>query len=285
MPIDHSLVVPIILGVLGCNVLCLLGMLLLRPARRLAAAVVASSPLPPFRACLAEFLGTFLLVFVALLAAHSGQVVSALAIGAAVAAMSAALGRYSGGHFNPAVTLGVVAVGRLHPLLAIAYWLAQAAGAAAAAFALAGSLSPEFVSAAVPAPVEPATPAGAVILEAVVAFLLVMAVVGCGEKHALLQPLAVGLALAAGSLAISPYSGAAINPARYFGPALVAQNWTHWVVYVAGPCLGGSFAAVLLQFVFLDSSEDAATTEDAARPEERAESPRLLPWEEADEAA
>jgi MIP family channel proteins len=257
MPLDLSVLVPIILGVLGCNVLCLLVMLWPKVGRRLTGQ--APGLMRPFRACLGEALGTFALVFVASLTAlgKTDLLGTALAQGLIVAGMIAALGRFSGGHYNPAVTLGVVAAGRLHPVLGAAYWLAQFGGAvmAVALFAILGWA--DAVSAATPAiQGDSVTLPAAVMLEAVATFFLVLVVFGSTlDERAprVIHPLAVGLTVTVGVLSIGAFTGAALNPARFAGPALVAGQWTEWVVYVAGPCLGGSLAAVLMQFFFLDS--------------------------------
>jgi glycerol uptake facilitator-like aquaporin len=254
MPFDVSVLVPVIIGVLGCNVLCLLVMLLPRSGRRRLIGGGAGL-LAPCRACLAEAIGTFAVVFVASLTAltQTDPVGSALAQGLIVAGMIAALGRFSGGHYNPAVTLGVVASGRLHPVLGTAYWLAQFSGAVAAAVLFAGlgwiAVTPEVH-------LEMVTVPAGVMVEAVATFFLVLVVFGSTlDERAprVVHPLAVGLTVTVGVLALGPLTGGALNPARFAGPALVAQKWTHWVVYIAGPCLGGSLAAVLMQFFFLDS--------------------------------
>jgi glycerol uptake facilitator-like aquaporin len=266
MPIDLSVLVPIILVVLGGNVLCLL-VLLVKPLRGPARRALVGRHLilvRPFRACLAEALGTFALVFVACLATLHGtdRIGAAFAQGSIVAVMISALGRQSGGHYNPAITLGVVAAGRLHPLLGAAYWLAQLGGAIGAAGLFAGLGWADVLAAATPA-VRTAgaasttvTVPAAIMLEAVATFFLVLVVFGSAlDERAprVIHPLAVGLTVAVGVLSIGAFTGGALNPARYLGPALVAQRWTGGMVYVAGPCLGGSLAAVLMQFFFLDS--------------------------------
>jgi glycerol uptake facilitator-like aquaporin len=258
MPLDLSVLVPIILALLGCNILCLLVMLVLKPGRR---RLPGSSQglLRPFRACLAEAIGTFALVFVVILLAlnNNDLLGSALAQGFTVAVMIAALGRFSGGHYNPAVTLGIVAAGRLHPVLAVGYWLAQTGGAIAAALLFAALGWADAVSTAAPVVSgQGITLPAAVVLEAFATFFLVLVVFGSAlDERAprVIHPLAVGLTVTVAVLCIGTLTGGVLNPARYTGLALVAQQWTAWVVYVAGPCLGGSVAAVLMQFFFLDS--------------------------------
>jgi glycerol uptake facilitator-like aquaporin len=257
---DESLVVPCVLGVLGCNVLCVVGLLCLRPSAGKALRGEGKPVIvPALRALVAELVGTFAVVFVGMLAVRGGGapggLVVALAYGLVVAGMMAGLGALSGGHFNPAVTLGLVAVGRLHPLLGVGYWLAQMGGAAGAASLLMLLFGPAAVGGAVPSPAADVPLHAAVLLEVVATFFLVLVLFGTavdprGPK--VIAPLAVGLTAAVGVLAVGPLSGGALNPARYFGPALAAQDLQRWVVYLAGPCLGGCIAAVLMQFVLLE---------------------------------
>jgi aquaporin Z len=229
---------------------------------------------PALRVLLAELIGTFALVFVGILAgqgalpgaqAPASLLVAALAYGLVVSVLMAALGAISGGHFNPAVTLSLVAVGRLHPVLGVCYWLAQVAGAVVAACLLLLLFGPATVLAGLPAPA-PALPLHvAVLLEAVATFFLVLVTFGTaidprGPK--LIAPLAVGLTVGVGVLAIGPLTGAALNPARYFGPALAGLDLTRWVIYLAGPCLGGCIAAVLMQFVLFEGEADPPRAEE-----------------------
>ena len=65
-----------------------------------------------------------------------------------------------------------------------------------------------------------------------------------------------------GVLAVGPLTGAALNPVRFFGPALILQEPGMWVVYLVGPCMGGSIAAVLMQFLFLTDDAAPAAADD-----------------------
>jgi glycerol uptake facilitator-like aquaporin len=141
-------------------------------------------------------------------------------------------------------------------VLGLAYALAQVGGAAGAACLLAGLGWAEVVSAAAPAIAATMNPSSAVALEAVATFFLVLVLFGSSlDERAprVIHPLAVGLTVSVGVLSIGAFTGGALNPARFLGPALVAQHWTGSAVYVAGPCLGASLAAVLMQFFFLDA--------------------------------
>jgi glycerol uptake facilitator-like aquaporin len=258
MAIDLSVLGPILLGVLGCNVLLLLVLLVLEPARRVLTRQQIGL-VRPFRACLAEAIGTFALVFVVCLVGlgKMDRVGAAVAQGAIIAVMIAALGRFSGGHFNPAVTLGVVVAGRLHPVLGAAYWLAQLGGAVSAALLVAVLGWPDGTAVGAPASTTAnvSVPA-AIVLEATASFFLVLVFFGSAlDRRAprVIHPLAVGLTVTVGVLSIGSFTGGALNPAQFVGPALVLRQWTHWFACIAGPCLGGSLAAVLMQYFFLES--------------------------------
>ena len=205
----------------------------------------------------AEFLGTFTLCFVgqgAILAQRmaapleSGLLAIAVAHGLALAVMISALGGLSGGHFNPAVTFGFLVTGRQTAISAVAYWVSQLLGAVVASLALV-TVFPDDVWRAASlgaAAVNPGlTDFGAVIVEFILTFLLVSAVWGTAvdERRPMIGGFGIGLAVTMDILIGGPLTGAAMNPARAFGPAVVAGYWpSHWVYWV-GPLLGGGAAA------------------------------------------
>ena len=207
----------------------------------------------------AEFLGTFTLCFVgqgAICAQQmggtlgSGLLPIAIAHGMALAVMISALGAVSGGHLNPAVTFGFLVTGRQSAGSAMAYWVSQLLGAVAASFLLRG-LFPASVwqSVHLGAPgVSPEVPlAGALLAEFVMTFFLVTAVWGTAvdERGPKIGGFGIGLAVTMDILIGGPLTGAAMNPARAFGPALAASAWSgHWVYWVA-PMLGGGAAALV----------------------------------------
>jgi MIP family channel proteins len=262
MRIADELIVPIAVGVFACNVACAVWLIVFhRPGRK----AVRPTKRPLFdnalRGCVAEAIGTFAIVFLGTLAAWGGPVGAtgvpslvavALAVGLTVAVMMTTFGNASGGHFNPAVTLGLVAAGRLHPLVGVFYWLAQMLAAVMASVLLFGMFGPASLKSALPAPAEQVTLYAALAVEAISTFFVVLVFFGTsdfrGPKY--IAPLAVGSMVAACILAIGPLTGAALNPARYLGPALLLGEAETWVVYLAGPCLGGCTAAVLMQFFF-----------------------------------
>ena len=213
----------------------------------------------------AEFLGTFTLCFIgegAICAQRlatpldTSLVPIALAHGLALVVMISALGAVSGGHFNPAVTFGFVVTGRQSIASALAYWVSQLLGALAAS-ALLVVLFPDQVLQVVrigTPTLNPAlTPLGGVLLEFVMTFLLVTAVWGTAvdERHPPLGGLVIGLTVTMDILAGGPLTGAAMNPARAFGPAAISGTWeSHWIYWV-GPLLGGAAAALVYHLLVL----------------------------------
>ena len=215
---------------------------------------------------IAEGIGTLLFVFIGagsvVLGSHinggdaGGLVGVALAHGLALAVLISALGPISGGHFNPAVTFGVWITGHIDAARAGMYVLAQLLGAAAGALALRivfneASWGP--VAIGTPA-VDPAIGiAGAIIVEAILTVVLLLAVFGTAidRRAPKIGGLAIGLAVTADVLMGGPLTGAAMNPARAFGPALVSGQWVGQIVYWVGPLVGGILAALLWQHVLL----------------------------------
>lgn len=217
---------------------------------------------------LAEVIGTFTLIFagagaiVANEATHGGVSLLGIAFahGLAIAVMVSALGAISGGHFNPAVTFGFLCAGRMRLARAIEYVVAQCAGAALGGIAL-WVTYPHAPAAAThlgTPSLAPGLGAGAgIALEAIGAFFLVMVVFGTAV-HSGRPPvggLAIGLTITMDILAFGPLTGAAMNPARAFGPALVAGAWTDQLVYWIGPLVGGGVAGALFGWAYVGAPE------------------------------
>ena len=229
-----------------------------------------------WRAVLAELIGTLLFVFVG---AGSVVVITgvigvsplddvaaltaiALAHGLAIALLVAATARISGGHINPAVTFGAVITGRMKLSTGVLYVGAQLTGAVIGALLL---------EAAVVGEVEGSLGAhglnlgaldgegGGVLVEAVLTFVLVFTVFATAidpRGMANLAPVAIGLAVLVDHLVGVPLTGASMNPARSFGPALVADVWdNHWVYWV-GPLAGGGIAALAYYLTFMWGREE-----------------------------
>lgn len=219
---------------------------------------------------MAEFFGTFLLIFIGAGAicadqfmgdAGGGIVAIAAAHGLAIACGVAAVGPISGAHFNPAVTLGFWVTRKMGTLAALLYWLAQLAGAIAAAHLLKALLPAEIwgpVMLGTPALAADFTRLQGMVLECVLTFFLVFVFLataldarnGCRS----LAPLAIGFAVAIGVFCGAPFTGAALNPARALGPALAGGFWSNHGVYWVGPLAGGVLAAALCDFLYLRHS-------------------------------
>ncbi|MFC0005644.1 MIP/aquaporin family protein [Micromonospora siamensis] len=224
----------------------------------------------------AEFLGTLLLVFFGVGSAvfarvQGGVVVVALAFGFVLLALVYTIGPLSGSHVNPAVTLGVLLSGKISPLGAVAYWIAQFAGATVASFVIwaltrwgdvvdqTGALGSNGYGAHINA-------GGAAVLETILTFLfvLVVLVVTSRAERAGVAGLAIGLALAAAHLVAITLDGTSVNPARSFGPAVFAggsalrQLW----LFIVFPLVGGALAALVAPLF------TGANTHYRAEPEE-----------------
>lgn len=211
----------------------------------------------------AEFIGTFALIFVAAGAAAFGriEVDYALANGLVIAVMVSAFGFISGGHFNPAVTLGFLVTRRIAPALAVWYWLVQLAGATSAALLLKWILPKSIQTAGnlgVPSLQNGIASGPAVVVEAILTFFLVVVIFATAvdERGTFKQiaGLAIGFAIAFDVMMGAPFTGAAMNPARAFGPQLVGNHWSHFWVWYVGPLAGAVIAASIYEMLYLRPS-------------------------------
>ena len=223
----------------------------------------------------AEFIGAFALTFFgagAIMVGSAGLLGVALAHGLAIALMVTVFAHISGGHFNPAITLGFVATRRIELRLAVVYWLNQFAGACIAALLLWWIFPAEAIAPArLGAPtLHPSIGSGAgVVLEAIMTGFLVLAVFGLAvDERGAFKAVAgfgIGLVITMDVLAGGPLTGAAMNPSRAFGPELVYRVWESytWIYYV-GPAAGAIVAALLYEFLFLRPRAQAAPAGTAA---------------------
>jgi MIP family channel proteins len=204
------------------------------------------------RPCIAEFIGTFALIFVgigAIKTAGHDTLAVAVAHGLTIAAFVSATLHISGGNFNPAVTFGLVCGGHMSWATAIRYWIAQLLGATAAAFICLCIFNRDVVVNGTPQLAVDAaasglgiTPGQGILVEAILTFFLVFVVHGTAvdERGRRVAGLAIGATITLDILFGGPLTGAAMNPARVFGPALVAGFWKAHYVYWIGPMLGGA---------------------------------------------
>lgn len=225
------------------------------------------------KAAVAEFVATFALILIGAGATilYLNGVLDltgvALASGLVLAIMVSITAHLSGGFVNPAVSVSLWATGKLAGDRAAILIGAEVLGAVAGALvlrALAPAQAWEAAQGGTPALADGYAAAKGVLVEAITTFFLVFAVFGTVvddrgpfEKTA---GFTIGLVLAFGILAFGPYTGAAMNPARWFGPALAANDWADWYVWVVGPLAGGIVAGVVYWSVFLRDRDAAAPT-------------------------
>ncbi len=212
---------------------------------------------------LAEMIGTFALVFFgagAILQHQATQAVGitgiAVAHGMAILVGVYAFGHISGGHFNPSVTFGMLVTKRIRFGGAISYWIAQLAGACIGAWVLLRAYhGPTEAALGAPAIAAGVSPIAAMCLEGIMAFMLVIVIFGTAVDPRApkgFAGLAIGLTLVGNILAGGSLTGASFNPARAFGPALLAGHWQDQWVYWVGPMLGGAIAALLYDRMLLE---------------------------------
>jgi MIP family channel proteins len=203
----------------------------------------------------AEFIGTFALTFVGVCAIcmnMGGLVGIALAHGLAIAVMVSAMGHISGGHFNPAVTVGLLTGGKIKSNEAIPYIIAQLAGAVVAAAAAKFVIPAPLADAAklgTPIPAPGIEYGAAILTEIILTFFLALVVYGTAvDKRApKVGGLFIGLTVTLDILGGGPISGASMNPARTFGPALIGGYWDMHIVSWVGPIIGGILAGIVYE--------------------------------------
>ena len=222
--------------------------------------------------CVAEFIGTFYLCFAGIAAIlctnkpierGAGLVGIALAHGLALSIAVNCFGGLSGAHFNPAVTIAMLATGRIKIPLAISYIGAQLLGASVAAYACEFIFPVDAVNNAmlgIPLPGDSFKGNLGVLLvtEFILTFLLITSIFGTAiderGKAVKIGGFGIGLTVAFDILAAGPVTGASMNPARSFGPALAMMHfdlhWCYWVAPIAGAVVG----ALLYHHVLLPES-------------------------------
>jgi aquaporin Z len=213
---------------------------------------------------MAEFIGTFAFVFIGAGTAAvigdsvglPGMVAIALAHGLAIMAFAFAYGSVSGGHMNPAVTVGVLAAGAMDPVDAIGYVASQLLGGVAGALLLRTLLGGVATGLGTPALAHDLalggvsltiTPVAGFIIEAVLAFFLVTVVLNTAVagRAGNLAPLAIGMTLTFNILMGGALTGAAFNPARALGPMVATGKFDDAWLYMAAPIVGAIIAAIL----------------------------------------
>jgi MIP family channel proteins len=227
------------------------------------------------KALIAEFVGTFCLLFALVGAAVSCQLalvtseragvtslfIVALAQGLAIAVCGSALGHVSGGHFNPAVSLGMALTKQMGFVPMIGYWIAQFAGAIAGTFAVSYAMPEDAftsVNAAAPALHILAQPTQGLVLEIIGTFFLTLVVFGTAvdKRASKMGAWFIGLTLTTMVLAFGPLTGGSMNPARWLGPSLIVGGIEEPLVFFVGPLIGGALAALLYSQVLAKGDMD-----------------------------
>jgi len=203
---------------------------------------------------LAEFLGVFFLCLFGIGAiVHTagqtnggGLLTVAFAHGLAIFVAICAFAHISGAHFNPAVTVAFAATKRIAPMDALAYIVAQLLGGAAAATVASYALGSDWAK-GVPALGTGVKPLQAIVIEAIATFALMIVIMGVAVDSrgtfSAVAGLPIGFVIIADILWCGPLTGAAMNPARWFGPALVNGDLSNSLVWIVGPIVGALIAA------------------------------------------
>jgi MIP family channel proteins len=212
-----------------------------------------------WKKAVAEFVGTLALIYVGVMvivAGAPGNVVAiALAHGLTIAVMVSATMSISGGQLNPAVTLGLLVAHKISVGQAAVNVASQLLGGVVGAMLAAASTAGSGIAAGIPAAATGVSVGQGILIETIATFFLVFVVFGTGVDPrfgARIGGLAIGLTVALDILAIGALSGASMNPARWLGPALVAQSFPSAPIHVFGPLIGGAIAGLLWRYVLLD---------------------------------
>ena len=208
-----------------------------------------------FRPLLAEFIGTFALIFVgigAIKTAGDDVLAVALAHGLTIAAFVSATLHISGGQLNPAVTFGLVCGGHMKWPSALRYWIAQCLGGISAALICLGLFGRDVVITGTPQLAINLVPWQGILVEGILTFFLVFVVYGVavderGPRR--IAGLVIGATITLDILFGGSLTGAAMNPARVFGPAVAANFWHDHYVYWIGPLVGGALGGIVYRLL------------------------------------
>ncbi|HEY6192492.1 MAG TPA: aquaporin [Bacteroidota bacterium] len=200
----------------------------------------------------AEFIGTFALIFIGVssICVNAGLAGVALAHGLTIAVMVSAMGYLSGGFFNPAVTFGAWVGGKISSKTAGLYAISQLAGGVFGALAVKAifpASSVELAKFGTPLLAPDIGVGAGIFMETILTFFLMLVIYGTAidARAPKMAGLFIGLTITLDILAGGPLTGASMNPARTFGPALVGGYWENHIVYWIGPLLGAGLAALL----------------------------------------
>ena len=234
-----------------------------------------------FKRVVVEFFGVFALCFMGIgaivMTGGTGGTVDlvavALAHGLAIGLMVMAAGHISGGHFNPAVTIGMIATRRIEPATGGFYIVAQALGALAGTLAVLATFPEamrDLVNLGVPAVGGGYSTGNALVAEIIATFFLMFVIYGVAVDQRSAKAvggLAIGLAITMDIFATGAISGAAMNPARWFGPAIIGGHWDDFWIWIVGPIVGAVAAAYLFNDVLM--AGEGLTEEALEEPDAR----------------
>lgn len=204
------------------------------------------------KAIIAEFIGTFALIFIGAGAGAigaGGLIGVAFAHGFVVIGFAYAYGHISGTHINPAVTIGLLVGGVIDAVTAVYYIIAQLLGGIAGAFALLFVLGSNDTGLGVTILSPDTSTLQGLFLEIILTFFLVNTIYNAAisGKAGNFAPIAIGFTLIACIFIGGPLTGASLNPARTLGPALASGNFADIWLYFVGPVIGGILAGLLYQ--------------------------------------
>lgn len=215
---------------------------------------------------IAELVGTFALVFFGSMSvtlysgagANLGFLSIAFAHGLTLLIMVYSLGPISGCHINPAVTIGVWIARKISSFDGVLYIIFQLLGAALAGVVHAAVLPAPVDDFGIPRVAPTITEPTGLIIEAILTFFLVFVIFGTALNPKAppgIAGAAIGMALTIGLIIGGPLTGGALNPARWFGPAVAANSLDEFWVYIFGPIIGGGLAAYLYTALFLKAEK------------------------------
>jgi MIP family channel proteins len=234
-------------------------------------------------AYIAELVGTLLLVFfitsVVSLYVATGQnaqfgsdfAVVGLTHFLLLFSLIISIGVASGGHFNPAVTAAFIAIRRIDPIDGVVYILAQLSGGVLGALLTKAFLLDEGRASDYGTPKIGPLLGGAfqgALVEGIGAFVLVLAILAVALNPEIRRwaAVAAGGALGMAVMVLGPLSGGSFNPARWFGPALVGNDFSDWWAYIVGPIVGGLLAAAVYKFIIEPASGPVQEVADTMAP-------------------
>jgi MIP family channel proteins len=222
------------------------------------------------KAAIAEFVATFALIFIGagavlLYSADRLDLTGvALAQGLVLFIMVSVTAHVSGGFVNPAVAISLWVTGKLPSTRAVVCIVAELLGAIAGALLLKALIPRELFdvgNGGIPALGDTTAVGKGILIEATTTFFLVFAVFGTAVDErgpaSKTAGLTIGLVIAFDIMAFAPYTGAAMNPARWFGPAVATGEYANSLVWIVGPIAGGIIAGVLYWAMFLKDREPA----------------------------